>query len=394
MEFSMKTTYLDLVQFEKWNLRIFRLFWGLLVLLIINEAATFAPFWLNAQDEAASSLGTVFLQKTLLPVLIYLVTLSAAQLLFMKVRSNLTSRGQARFTLVVSILLVMPLVLLHPQSTIVSSLFFIPILLSIIYIDAKILTFSVVLCAGSYLLSHYAILVPLYGADGTIHSTLDVITMLTFMIELWILSRLIVKRISEIIQTTIALNAKRENLSREVKLDAFTQLYNHATFYEKLDEAILDYNHKGLMFSILVLDLDDFKKINDTYGHDVGDKVILRLVDTINCYRGRYPAFRYGGEEFVLLVPLGAKDAAQLADSIRQKFADRRIRDLGKKSVTVSIGVCEYHPSYGGRREFFSGADQALYAAKRQGKNCVITSSGVQGEFIHYDDMAKLESSL
>jgi diguanylate cyclase (GGDEF)-like protein len=129
--------------------------------------------------------------------------------------------------------------------------------------------------------------------------------------------------------------------------------------------------------SLLVLDCDHFKQINDRHGHPEGDKVLQVLAEVISvCLRSADSAFRYGGEEFVVLLPEIALLAARgLAERLRLRFAEQSIvTALGETiQCTVSIGVAELKPG-DNESTLLRQADEACYVAKRRGRNCVALS--------------------
>ncbi|MDL2217938.1 GGDEF domain-containing protein, partial [Christensenellaceae bacterium OttesenSCG-928-M15] len=190
------------------------------------------------------------------------------------------------------------------------------------------------------------------------------------MSAMFLLCRLLFERSRELIDTAVSNTLLHMQLSHRLSLDSLTKLYNHATFYEKLDEHIKAHKTQNQPFALLVLDIDNFKAINDTYGHDVGDIVILRLVEIIKAHTTALElAFRYGGEEFTILTTDVIR-APRLAEDIRLALEDSRYKEFDRR-VTVSIGLCQYNDNFGGRREYFAAADKALYNAKRTGKNRV-----------------------
>jgi len=126
--------------------------------------------------------------------------------------------------------------------------------------------------------------------------------------------------------------------------------------------------------SVLMIDIDHFKKINDTYGHDIGDYVIKNVADSIRATtRQTDLSFRYGGEEFLVLLnkttPMGS---VIIAERIRENIAALSLKDgKGKKiQVTVSVGGSCLHPGID-KKSFVKEADQALYQAKKEGRNLV-----------------------
>ncbi len=181
------------------------------------------------------------------------------------------------------------------------------------------------------------------------------------------MSHTIIKKTNEIIGIATRNQLEKEHLEDNLKLDSFTKLYNHATFYEMLDEAIAEYKQRK--FSILVFDIDNFKSVNDTFGHSVGDKVILALTETIvNSIEPDDYAFRYGGEEFVVISFADREWSYALAERIRTAFYDTQMDFIDKK-LSVSVGVCEYNEHIKSGKALFEMADGALYDAKRSGKN-------------------------
>jgi diguanylate cyclase (GGDEF)-like protein len=157
--------------------------------------------------------------------------------------------------------------------------------------------------------------------------------------------------------------------------DDLTKLYNSRHFYERLHlemERTTRYRHP---LSLLMVDIDDFKKFNDTHGHLAGDKVLAKTGKVIqNALRDSDSGYRYGGEEFAVILPeTSGPGAVQVAERIRKEFAAMSIPlpETGACSITASIGVTELREREKSS-EFIRRADRNLYAAKAAGKNRVI----------------------
>jgi diguanylate cyclase len=169
-----------------------------------------------------------------------------------------------------------------------------------------------------------------------------------------------------------------ELVQREAMTDALTGIPNRKCFEARLRDAATDAMECGEPLSLLLLDIDHFKRFNDSYGHQVGDQVLRLVARTLtDCVKGRDTAARYGGEEFVIILPqTRLADALRLAEHIRGtmmrcKIVRRESRDdLG--SITLSIGVSHYMPGEP-LAEMVRRADAALYLAKRKGRNRVIS---------------------
>ena len=127
-------------------------------------------------------------------------------------------------------------------------------------------------------------------------------------------------------------------------------------------------------FSVMIADIDNFKNVNDTYGHAFGDEVIRQVVVAFAEGHGSNDfCARYGGEEFAMILPKrNLIETAEIAECIRKKFeAIAFMTELGERHFTLSIGVAEYTKSYENASTFFGEADKALYEAKKSGKNRV-----------------------
>jgi diguanylate cyclase (GGDEF)-like protein len=166
-----------------------------------------------------------------------------------------------------------------------------------------------------------------------------------------------------------------ETLNRLSITDGLTKLYNHRYFQQQLRVEIARARRSKAPLFIVLLDIDNFKNLNDHYGHAAGDLCLVRVADIMrDQIRENDLLARYGGEEFAL-VP-GQTDlegALSLAEKIRMAIGNARFQ-LGtssvaeKVSITVSIGVAHFT---GDLKQSFNHADQALYRAKGDGKDCV-----------------------
>jgi diguanylate cyclase (GGDEF)-like protein len=155
--------------------------------------------------------------------------------------------------------------------------------------------------------------------------------------------------------------------------DALTQLGNRRAMDAALTETINDYARNPLPATLVLLDLDFFKLVNDTYGHTTGDKVLVELADLlIMRMRKTDRVFRYGGEEFVILTrntPLAS--ATAIAEHLRQQI-EANLKDP-EGALTASFGCAELVPDET-PESWLERADKALYLAKQQGRNCVVST--------------------
>jgi len=149
--------------------------------------------------------------------------------------------------------------------------------------------------------------------------------------------------------------------------DPLTGLGNHRSFQERVQRQLLDAEAEDKPFTLCLIDVDDFKRINDLYGHPVGDRVLAQVGSRL---RQNGEAFRLGGDEFALLLPgQAADDALSTASAVLGRIATLELDDVG--SVTASAGVAGFPRQAFDRDELIRLADSALYWAKEHGKNRV-----------------------
>ena len=168
---------------------------------------------------------------------------------------------------------------------------------------------------------------------------------------------------------------QREIFDRIVR-DSLTGLFNRAYFLEQVEPLKIRSARAGLSLAVILLDIDHFKTINDTYGHDTGDKVLREVAQLLrDSTRPDDLVARYGGEEFVFALPLDISDLAfERAEKIRRQISDLRIqlRD-GELTITASLGIAFRQPSRSRLTlSLITDADEALYQAKRSGRNRTI----------------------
>lgn len=175
------------------------------------------------------------------------------------------------------------------------------------------------------------------------------------------------KHVSE---TAAALSLANEQLERLSVCDALTGIFNRRHFDEKLREDFLELGRGGRNFSLLMIDADHFKRINDTYGHQTGDEVLKRLARLLgDNTRATDFVARYGGEEFSVLIPNteGELDGVAVGEKIRNAVAASDFPNVGR--ITVSVGVSCSSKTDGSDADIVRRADKALYLAKAQGRN-------------------------
>ena len=164
------------------------------------------------------------------------------------------------------------------------------------------------------------------------------------------------------------LKEHNESLKKQSITDQLTKLYNRKYFDEVVEKEMQRTTRYGTPLSIIIADIDFFKKVNDTYGHIAGDNILADFASLIiDNIRSTDMAFRYGGEEFVILLPnTTSEDAKKLAKKLRTIVKKHTFEN--PKSITCSYGITQYKPKES-IEVFFKKADDALYFVKNNGRD-------------------------
>jgi len=174
-----------------------------------------------------------------------------------------------------------------------------------------------------------------------------------------------------------------EDMRREALTDALTGIANRKLFDMELRRQARDAMETGESMSLLMLDIDNFKVFNDTYGHQTGDEVLKLLASTMTkAVKGDDIPARYGGEEFAVILPATDLDGAMhVAEHIRERISTKKLvnratnQNLGRITVSIGAAVFEFGESLS---DLIKRADQALYKAKGKGRNQVVSQADLK----------------
>jgi diguanylate cyclase (GGDEF)-like protein len=195
-------------------------------------------------------------------------------------------------------------------------------------------------------------------------------------------------------QVTVAVNHARlfAQMQQQALTDALTGCVNRRSFEMQLERDMQLAMRMRQSLSLILLDLDNFKAVNDTYGHDAGDIALRMLADGLREeLRGVDTAARYGGEEFAIILPqAGLEGASIVAERLRARIESMEVPVIGH--ITASFGVATFPLHATSRSTLVVNADRALYQAKHSGRNCVRVATDVSGgmdaEAIQLEDFA------
>ena len=199
-----------------------------------------------------------------------------------------------------------------------------------------------------------------------------------FMLTMWLLFVLLLLLAHQIIVRLVRrLSQLSERLAWRASYDGLTRLLNRSAFFERFDVEVARCRALHAPLTVIQLDIDHFKAVNDTWGHQAGDQALIRVAAIISqALREKDLAGRVGGEEFCVLLPeTGLAEAQEVAERMRARLAEKTILVNASHafSVTLSAGVAssEERGDYQATR-LQAEADHRLYLAKRQGRNRVV----------------------
>jgi diguanylate cyclase (GGDEF)-like protein len=344
----------------RWNRILLQSYWCALIVSILLECM----FLLITEVPTADFINSFIIRPTVILILIIVLAECAVRWL---------PNHHDYVLILTSTLLVITIIAIHSSLEYLLFILFFPIMISIFYFQYKKLLYAQLNTAIA--------LLALYSLNPAIHNSISVIGLFVLVcifliysgIALGILAR--GREIQRHLRTSYESN--QELLIRTIimdklaKTDALTDTYNHRAYHEFKDHLVEQAENGQTILHLAVLDIDNFKSVNDTYGHRTGDAVLQQVAALARSKTGSNDIVaRYGGEEFVLLfTEKSLQEVYDLVEEIRMTIASTTHEALHGNSVTVSIGLNQYFPGMG-KEQLFQGADSALYEAKNSGKNC------------------------
>ena len=185
---------------------------------------------------------------------------------------------------------------------------------------------------------------------------------------------LMVYDVTDVACSRIQLEKANAELDRLSKTDNLTKLLNRGAWESLLNSEFARFRRYHHDCTLIMIDIDNFKRVNDQYGHQMGDEVIRHLADTMRtCLRNTDHLGRYGGEEFAIILPETNLEGARIiAERLRETIAQAHIHSNGiDLSYTISLGLATLQPQIASSQDWLRQADEALYAAKHAGRNQV-----------------------
>lgn len=344
----------------RWNRKILNVYWLVVVFSFLIECAN---LMMTKRDPLEFILYFI-----LLPTLLLIAVVGLTEAL-RKINGKYLDYG----IIIAGTLMASVLVAVHSTIEVIFAALFLPLMTSTVYFQKSKIYFAAGFTVTAYLITCWVI--PTIQFSLMTHFTMIGMTLTAMLICIGIMRRgsEIHEHLRKTMEAKQELMVKSTLMEKRVKLDGLTGLHNHMSFHEYLDNLIIQCEEQQLKLSLAVFDIDNFKKINDTWGHRTGDLILERISSMIQTGVGPDDfVARYGGEEFCVIFMDQTPEAAfQLVDKIREDIARLDHLELDGHHVTISAGLNHYRKGMG-KEQLFGGADSFLYVAKRAGKNRVV----------------------
>lgn len=338
---------------------------------MVNLVVLIAVWYFFAFPQAGVNHLSYWISFIILPSLGMLAANILADFL---VRSNrLPLINKEYITLFLILFFCVFLCLVHSIVAVLLGVFIIPVLISTVFSNKKLTRLTFILSQVFLLLS---------GLKMHLFSTrvfdfwiwLEMLTAYGLLLAAYLLAKVLIIYGQDSISNLNHIYDDKLSLEKQLQLDHLTGLNNRKAYDEVLPQLIEECRAANLPLSIAVLDLDDFKQINDIYGHVTGDRALLKLAEIFrrNMPENTY-VFRVGGEEFVLLFrDYHVDEAAKICESLLFLIRSSSLPEMNGEEVTFSCGVAGMGAHLADPVSLFKAADSALYSAKNNGKNQIV----------------------
>ena len=336
------------------------------IALLVNLAVLAAVWALFGRTAGKPALEYWF-EDILRPVSVMLLVNALADLAIRAPRMSLKTKQHC--TLFLLLFFCAFVTAAHKIASVLLGSFAIPIFVSAIFCDVKLT--RRVAAASCVAMPFCAAYISLGSArDYGPYLWIETLAALAGLATAYFLARVLIRYSKDNLERLRESYESQTYLMESVRQDLFTGLYNHSTFNETLPRMIERCGETGEKLTLCILDMDDFKKANDLYGHALGDRILLSTAEIIRENTPVYAAaFRYGGEEFALLCEnCSAAEAYTLCENIR-KLLERQAFPGVAEAFTISCGIAETQEACMTSGALFQAADSALYEAKKSGKN-------------------------
>ncbi|MBQ5492243.1 MAG: GGDEF domain-containing protein [Treponema sp.] len=353
--------------YKAWHHRIQRVCWFFTAAVFITEVAMFFVF-INSKTSPVLP-GPFILQRVILPSLINIVISVIVSFIFYNRRLSTSKKNWSGC-----------MALMVISSNIAISHFYFPavlllpcvsIFISAIFADKKLIN-TTALFVGLFSLA--AIL--LWAKENSFMELSLLIANCTVYVIIivccYLLSLFIMKSQQQQVDFIFDAYKKQQELIEEMNIEPMTRLYNKTALDSCMKLYIQKFHNKEFTPHLVLLDIDLFKTVNDVYGHNAGDVVLVRLAELIRGkMKGSRRAFRFGGDEMVLLFgPESLEQIKEIVEELRTEFKNTQYDFRPEKPITLSIGIAAYYKGLN-EKSWFELVDSTMYKSKTHGRDSV-----------------------
>ena len=358
---------------DKWRRKMLKSYFTAIAMLFLAEIGIY--LFMSSPKIGMINRGVDYwLSYILLPSSINLVTTLATRAI---VYSGMRDRIKNLAVIFCLVIYCFVTATFHGFFLMTSTTFVLPVAVSVMFDDIHVVKFASITSAVGMILSLFT--AGLYDGTWTLAQRWGYtgVTSLIFIMVFHTICCVLIRygeEKKEVMQHNAMLN---EEMRQALKIDSMTGLYNHTEFYRRLDSYCRQYGKQKNRLAVAVLDVDHFKRVNDTYGHENGDAVLIQIAAVLKktcCQTGH--AFRYGGEEFAVIFRHETEwEVLEIMERVRTAVNALRFESMPDAKIGISCGIYEYMGGTMDAQEIFARADKALYSAKQTGRNqCVCHS--------------------
>lgn len=263
----------------------------------------------------------------------------------------------------------------HKIATVLLGTFTMSVFASTIFTNIK-MTRRIFLMNSAALVSSGIIL--LKGGNGDGNVLMSIFVGWDILFCSYLLAKVMILNGHNNLMSLMHLYYLKENMQEQLKLDPFTGLYNRGTFDACLSRMVEECRNANICLSLAVIDVDEFKRVNDVYGHAAGDRVLLHLAQILKSNGNEdINSFRIGGEEFAILFRgYCIEEAYKTCERMRSVMESSSPNQIEKNIITFSCGLACLDLRHAGSEELLRAADVALYEAKNHGRNRIVIYDG------------------
>lgn len=359
--------------YEQFRRKIETSAWIILLLIFLLEAGIGIVWACNGWIIEGDDPLTYSVKYIVAPTVINLIAVGMYH--YTEYHTSISSTSKNSLLIMTFTILCLTISVVHNAVRIASISFLLPVFLSAIFADVKVTTRAFILnnlCYMGCMFLSYSLAQP----QNQRFLILDIIAGAILMVAAYLITRSILQYEQKTRSRLMTYNTEQDLLIERLRIDALSGLYNHNTFYKILEESIKAAKDSDIPLILAILDIDDFKSINDTYGHTRGDCVLRELAAVMKELDNDNTILaRYGGEEFcVLFTSYSLTEAEHRMNTLRLRFENLKIKEINSHKVTFSAGITVFREEFDSATAMIDAADEALYTAKRNGKNQVVVN--------------------